>query len=66
MAVIKVIELIGSSDKNFAEALKEGIARATKTLRGVKGVDVIGQNVVIEDGKIIEYRVNLKVAFVLD
>lgn len=66
MAVIKVIELLGTSSQSFNDALKQAVDRACKTVRGVRGLDIIGQNVVVEDGKITEYRVNVKVAFVVE
>ena len=64
--VIKVIELIGVSKKSFDDAFQEGVKRATKTLRNVTGIDVIGQTATIEKGKVVEYRVNMKVAFVVE
>jgi flavin-binding protein dodecin len=65
MSVAKVTEIISSSDKSFEDAIKQGIARASKTLRGVRGAWVDNQKVVVEKGKITEYRVNLRVTFVL-
>jgi hypothetical protein len=66
MPVVKVVELIGTSDKSFDYAIQEAVNRASKTIRGITGLDVIGQKVVIEDNKIKEYRVVLKVAFSLE
>jgi hypothetical protein len=65
MAVAKVTEIISSSKKSFDDAIAQGIKRANKTLRNVKGAWVAGMKVVCENGKITEYRVNLKVSFVL-
>jgi hypothetical protein len=53
------------STKSFEDAIKAGIARAEKTLRNLSGAWIKGQKVVIEKGKITEYRVLLKVTFVL-
>jgi len=64
--VIKVIELIGVSKKSFDDAFAEGVKRAAKSLRNVTGVDVVGQTATVADGKIAEYRVNLKVAFAVE
>jgi dodecin len=50
----------------FEDAIQQGIARATKTLRNVEGAWVKDQNVMIEDGNITGYKVNLEVTFVLD
>ena len=65
MSVAKVTEIIAASPKSFEDALQVGVARANKTLQNVKSAWVEGQKVVIENGKIIEYRVFLKVTFVL-
>jgi flavin-binding protein dodecin len=65
MSVARVTELIASSSKSFEDAVKKGISRATKTLDGVTGAWVESQKVVIDDNKVAEYRVTLKVTFVL-
>lgn len=66
MSVAKVTEISATSTKGFEDAIKAGIARATKTLKNVKGAWVNGQKVEIENGKIKNYRVDLKVTFVLE
>lgn len=66
MSVARVTEIIASSPKSFDDALDIGVARASKTLKNVTGAWVQDQKVVIEDGKIVEYRVNLKVTFILE
>lgn len=65
MSVAKVTEVISSSKKSFDDAVAIGIARADKTLKNVKGAWVKDQKVVVEKGKITEYRVTMKVSFVL-
>lgn len=65
MAIAKVTELISSSKKSFEDAVEQGIKRADKTLANVKGAWIKGQKVVVEKGKIIEYRVIMEVTFVL-
>ncbi len=65
MSVAKVTEIIASSKKSFDDAIEVGVERASKTLKNVKSAWVQDQNVVIEDGKVTEYRVTLKVTFVL-
>ncbi len=65
MSVARVTEIIAASTKSFDDALQVGVARANKTLQNVKSAWIEDQKVVIEDGKIIEYRVALKVTFVL-
>lgn len=66
MSVARVSEIQASSRKSFADAMEQGISRANKTLRNVSGAWVKDQRVVITKGKITEYRVLMKVTFVLD
>ena len=65
MSVAKVTEVISSSTISFDDAIKQGVERANKTLKNVKGAWVEQQKVVVNDGQIGEYRVNLKITFVL-
>jgi len=55
--------LVGSSKKSWEDAIKEALKRASKTIRNIKGLDVVGQKAIIKNGKIIEYRVVLKLSF---
>lgn len=66
MSVVKVTEIISSSTMSFEDAVAEGIQRADKTLKNVKGAWVKEQKVVVDNGKVTEYRVTMKVSFVLD
>ena len=65
MSVAKVTEIISESSKSFDDAVENGIKRASKTLKGIKGAWVADQKVTVADGKITAYRVVLKVTFVL-
>jgi flavin-binding protein dodecin len=65
MAVAKVTEIISSSPKSFEDAVAQGVARADKTLKNVRGAWVASQKVEVEKGKITEYRVTMRVTFVL-
>ena len=65
MSVAKITEIQSSSTKSFDDAIHAGIARAEKTLRGLTGAWVKSQKVVIDKGKITEYRVLMKVSFIL-
>ena len=65
MTVARVTEISAGSPTSFDDAIKVGIARATKTLENVRGAWVQDQEISIDDGDIIEYRVHLKVTFVL-
>lgn len=64
-SVAKVAEIITSSPKSFEDAIQGGIARANKTLKNLRGAWVKDMQVDIEDGQIVQYRVTLKVTFVL-
>ena len=66
MSVAKVTEIIASSKNGFDDAVAKGVKRASKTLKNVTGAWVQDQQVVVEDGKVKEYRVNLKVTFILN
>jgi len=66
MSIAKVTEVISSSSKSFDDAVESGIKRASKTLKGITGAWVADQKVTVKNGKIDEYRVVLKISFVLD
>lgn len=65
MSVARVTEITSSSSKSFEDAVTVGIERANKTLQNVKGAWIKDQKVIIENGKITEYRITMKVTFVL-
>ena len=65
MAIAKVTEITSASTKSFDDAVQDGVKRASKTLHNIKGAWIKEQTVVVKDGKIKEYRVNMKVTFVL-
>jgi len=65
MSVAKVIEIISTSSKSFDDAVAKGISRASKTISGVTGAWIKDQSVEVAKGKITEYRVILKLTFVL-
>jgi flavin-binding protein dodecin len=62
----KVTEVISSSSKSFDDAVENGVKRASKTLKGITSAWVADQKVTVKDGKIDEYRVVLKITFVLE
>ncbi len=66
MAVARVTEIICASNKSFDDAIKVGIERACKTLKNVEGAWIQDQKLSIKKGKIMEYRVCLKVTFILE
>ena len=66
MSIEKVTEVIASSTTSFDDALESGIARASKTLKGISGAWIADQKVVVTDGKISEYRIVMKITFLLE
>jgi len=65
MSVAKVTEIIASSNKSFDDAVEQGVKRADKTLKNVKSVWVKEQKAMVDNGKVTEYRVTMKVSFIL-
>ncbi len=66
MTVAKISEIKASSSKSFDDAIKEGIARANKTLKNVKSAWVQDMEVIVdEEGRLAEYRVTMKITFIL-
>jgi flavin-binding protein dodecin len=65
-AVVRVTEMVGVSDKGWDDAARQLAARAAQTLRHVTGLEVIRNSAVVRDGKIIEYQVDARVAFVAE
>lgn len=66
MAVLKVLELMGSSEKSWEDATAKAIAKASETVKNIKSAWVQDQKVSVENGKITGYRVILKVTFKID
>jgi len=66
MSIARVTELSATSQTGFEDAINQAVARATKTLRGVEGAWVKDQNVLIENGNIVGYKVNVEVTFELE
>lgn len=65
MSVAKILEITSSSKKSFEDAVNQGIARASETINDIQGAWVQDQKVVVNKGKVTEYRVSLKITFVL-
>ncbi len=63
---VRVIELIGSSKENFGEAVEDAVQQAAQKYRGLKGLKVAGFSAKIEGGQIVEYRANVKIAYVIE
>lgn len=66
MAVARVTKITSASGKSFQDAVDKGLARASTTLRGITGLEIVSQKAKVESGKITEYRVTMEVTFVLE
>ncbi len=66
MSVARVVEISSTSEKSFEDAVQQGIARASKTLRQIRSAWIKEQEVQIKDEKIVGYKVNMLVTFVLE
>lgn len=66
MSVAKIIEISSQSDKSFDDAIRQGIERANKTIRAVQGAWIKEQQIIVENGDIKGYRVDMKVTFILN
>ena len=66
MSVARVTEISSTSEKSFEDAMQQGVARATKTLRNVRSAWIKEQEVEIEGERIVAYKVNMLITFVLD
>ena len=63
MGVIIVREMVGTSPKSWSDAARQAVATASRTLRNIKTVEVVSSSAIVEDGEIVEYRVDLKIGF---
>jgi flavin-binding protein dodecin len=66
MAIVKIIELVGSSPKSWEDATKNALAEAAKTIKNIKSIYVKRCNAKVENNKIVEYRAVVKIAFVVE
>ncbi|MFO7942458.1 MAG: dodecin family protein [Bacillota bacterium] len=63
MSVVKVVEIIGTSEKGWEDAVKQGVKRASETIENITGVEVTAVTARVQDGDLTEYRATMKVAF---
>ncbi|MEE4213420.1 MAG: dodecin family protein [Bacteroidales bacterium] len=63
MSVLKVIEVLASSEESWEDAVKNAVKTSSKTVKGIKSVYVKEQMAVVKDNKVVEFRVNLKITF---
>lgn len=62
-AVIKTIDLVGVSTESWREAAHQALGEASKTIRGIETMDILGTSAVVKDGKIAEYHTHVQIAF---
>ena len=63
MGVIIVREMVGTSPKSWSDAARQAVTTASRTVRNIKTVEVVHSSAIVEDGEIVEYRVDLKIGF---
>jgi len=66
MSAIKVVEIVGVSDRSWHDAVDNALTEAVKTVRGITGIDVVHTTAKVENGKIVEYHADVKFAFVVE
>jgi dodecin len=66
MAVARVSKITAASDEGFDAAVREGLQRASSTLRGITGLHVLEMKANVQNGRIAEYRVTMEVTFILE
>lgn len=66
MTVVKVLELVGESKRDFTDAVQNAVSEASKTIDHITGVEVYNFTANVESGRIVEYKANVKVAFAVD
>jgi flavin-binding protein dodecin len=66
MSVAKIVEISCTSPKSFEDAIRSGIARTAKTVKGIQGAWISEQKVTVKDGAVMEFRVTMRVTFVVE
>ena len=66
MTIVKIIELVGVSKNGLQEAVENAVKDASKTIRNMRGIDILSWTGKIEGDKIVEYRANVKISFIVE
>lgn len=66
MSILKVVEVLADSDKSWEDAAQQAVKNAAKTLRGIKSIYLENLEATVENGKIVKYRINGKISFLLE
>jgi flavin-binding protein dodecin len=64
--IVKILELVGSSEKSFSDAVRNAVKTASETVRGIQGVEVLNSNATVENGELTMYKVHCKIAFLIE
>ena len=65
MTVVKILELVGSSENSWEDAVQEALRQAAKTIENIIGIDVLGYKGDVKDNKIVKFKAHVKIAFVV-
>ncbi|MDI3477448.1 MAG: dodecin [Thermoanaerobacterium sp.] len=63
MAVVKILNVVGDSTKSWDDAIQNAVAEAAKTVDNISGIEVLNQTANVKNGKIVEYKANIQIAF---
>jgi flavin-binding protein dodecin len=63
--IVKVIEVLAQSDKSWEDAAQNAVKKASKSIKNIKSINIVNMNAKVKDGKIIKYRINAKISFVV-
>jgi len=63
MAVLKILELVGTSKESWSDAAREAVNEAAKTVRGIETVDVVNSKAVVQNNRLTEYQVQVRIGF---
>ncbi|MCC6541494.1 MAG: dodecin domain-containing protein [Flavobacteriales bacterium] len=66
MPILKVIEVLASSKSSWEDAAANAVKEASKTVRGIRSVNITNQSAVVERGKVVEFRINCKISFAIE
>lgn len=66
MPILKVVEILASSKTSWEDAANNAVKEASKTVRGIRSLNIGNQSAVVEKGKIVEYRINCKISFAIE
>jgi flavin-binding protein dodecin len=66
MAVVKIVNMLGSSKKSWHDAVDQAVQEASKTITNITGIEVLNTTGVVKDGRVVEFKANVNVAYALD